>query len=247
LNLISVFVDDSAFGEAALAYAQRLAQTFNAEIDIVSLNETTDLRSVFSVAEAGNTLCFVMPVALSEKCALINSKKARKWIRQSRVPVLTVGNKMPEENDFQQIILPLDINCQDKELALWASNFPARFQKNCPHIPKENLLIHIIYNQYKDELLRQKVENNIAFAVKLFNNIEAPYTLHAFKNIDNIHTFGLTFAQQTGNSMMLFLMTEHFSLIDLIFGPIENKILGNKQQIPVLCLNAREDIFVLCN
>jgi hypothetical protein len=41
-------------------------------------------------------------------------------------------------------------------------------------------------------------------------------------------------------------MTEHFSLIDFLFGPVENRILGNKKNIPVLCLNAREDIFVLC-
>jgi hypothetical protein len=56
----------------------------------------------------------------------------------------------------------------------------------------------------------------------------------------------LSFAKKTGNSVMLFLMTEHFSLVDLFFGPVENRILGNKENIPVLCLNAREDIFVLC-
>jgi len=242
-NTIAVFTDDSLYGKAALAHAQKLAQIFDAEVDAIFMSEKTVHKFT---TEVDNVLCIVMPVAFSKKASFFNVKSARKWIKKSRIPVMVVGDKVPEENDYQQIILPLDINCQDKELALWASYFPAFFQKNCSQIPKENLLIHIIFNQYKDELLNQKVQNNIAFVTKMFDNLEAPYQLHPFTNIDNIHTFGLKFAEKIGNSVMLFLMTEHYSLIDLLFGPVENKILGNKEQIPVLCLNAREDIFVLC-
>jgi len=245
-NAIIVFIDDSVYGKVALAHAQKLAQIFDAEINEVFLQKNTNLRAIFSDAENDNVLFFVMPVNDSKKSAFFNIKNARKWIRKSRIPVFTVGNRMPEKGDYQQIILPLDINCQDKELALWASYFPAYFQKNCAHIPKENLLVHVIFNEYKDELLRQKVENNVAFVTKMFNNLETPYKLHPFTKIDNIHTFGLKFAEKTGNSIMLFLMTENYSLIDFVFGPIENKILGNKENIPVLCLNQREDIFVLC-
>jgi len=242
-NAIAVFTDDSSYGKVALAHAQKLAQIFDAEINTIFMSEETVRKFV---PEVDNLLCVVMPVAFSKKVSFFNVKSARKWIRKSRIPVLTVGDKAPEENDYQQIVLPLDINCQDKELALWASYFPAYLQKNCPHIPKENLLIHIIFNQYKDELLNQKVQNNVAFVTKMFDNLEAPYRLHSFTKIDNIHTFGLKFAEKMGNSVMLFLMTEHYSLVDLLFGPVENKILGNKEQIPVLCLNPREDIFVLC-
>jgi len=245
-NSIIVFTDASSYGNAALAHAQKLAQIFDAEVNVISSQEQPDLHSVFAATEVGNTLCMVMPVASSKKLTFFNTRKARKWIGRSRVPVLAVGDCEPKENDYQQIVLPLDINCQDKELALWASYFPTYFQKNSPHIPKENLLIHIIFNQYKDELLHKKVQNNIDFVTKMFNNIGVPFTLHPFTNIDNIHTFGLQFAAKTGNSIMLFLMTEHYSLIDLLFGPVENRILGNSENVPVLCLNAREDIFVLC-
>jgi len=245
-STIAVFTDDSAYGKAALAHAQKLAQVFDAEINEISLHKKTDLRATFSATEDGNTLFFVMPVAFSKKLAFFNAKNARKWIRKSRIPVFTVGNTVPEENDYQQIILPLDTNCQEKELALWASYFPAYFQKNCPQIPKENILIHIIFNQYENELLKQKVENNVTFVTKMLDNLEARYQLHPFTKIDNIHTFGLKFAEKTGNSVTLFLMTEHYSLIDLIFGPMENKILGNRENIPVVCLNPRGDNLVLC-
>lgn len=244
-NIITVFTDSTSFGKAALAHAQKLSQIFDAAINPLVLNKKTDLKTIFSEAEEGSTLCFVMPVSAKKKRTFFYLSYAKKWIRKSRVPVLTIGEKEPKENDYQKIILPLDTNCQEKELALWASYFPAYLQKNCPNIPKENLLIHIIYNQYKDKLLRHKTENNIAFVTKMFNNLEAPYQLHPCTDVDNIQTFGLQFAKER-NGVMLFLMTEHYSLVDLIFGPIENNILGNAEHVPVLCLNARGDNFVLC-
>jgi hypothetical protein len=243
---ITVFTDDSIFGKTALAHAQKLAQIFDAEIHKIFLTEKPNFKTVFSAADEGNTLCFVMPVGNSKKSTFFNVQNARKWIRRSRVPVLVVGDKEPDANGYQQIVLPLDTNCRDKELALWASYFPAYFQKNCPEVHRENMSIHIIYNQYNNLVLQQKVENNIAFVTKMFDNLEAPYQLHPFTKIDNMHTFGLQFAAQIENSAMLFLMTEHFSLIDLFFGPVENHILGNREKIPVLCLNAREDQLVLC-
>ena len=244
-NKIIVFTDDSVLGKAALEHGKTLAQIFDAEIETVNVDRKTDLHLFFST-EVDNILCFVMAVAHSKKNTFFNYKTAKKWIRKSRIPVFVIGNSESNINDYQQIILPLDIHCQEKELALWASYFPAHFQKNCPHVPKENVLIHVIFNEYKDELLHKKVQNNIDFVQKMFDNLEVLYELHPFTKVVNIHTFGLQFAKKIENSVMLYLMPEHNSLIDLIFGSIANKILGNKEQIPVLCLNARKDIFVLC-
>jgi hypothetical protein len=245
-NIIIVFTDNTPYGKTALAHAQKLSQIFDAEISAISLQEKSDLRSIFATTEIGNILCMVMPVVPSKKLGFFHVKNARKWICKSRVPVITIGNKKPENDDYQQIILPLDINCKEKELALWASNFPAYFQKNCPQIPIENILIHIIFNQYKDELMHKKVQHNIDFVTKMFNNLEVSYQLHPLTKVNNLYTFGLQFAKKQRNSVLLFLMTEHYSLIDLIFGPVENRILGNMEEVPVLCLNGRGDLVALC-
>ena len=243
---ITVFTEPSLFGKAALLHAHKLAQIFDADINEISLHKKLDLNSVFMTAEEGNTLCFVMAISQAKEMTFFNAKKARKWIVKSRVPVLAVGNIEIKENDYQHVVFPLDTRCHEKELALWASYFPTYWQKNCAHLFKEKAMIHIIFNEYQNKLLRKKVQNNIDFVSKMFDNLNVSYSLHPFAMINNIHTFGLSFATKTNNSFMLFLMTEHLSLIDLLFGPLEKRILGNKENIPVLCLNAREDIFVLC-
>ncbi|MDR0206370.1 MAG: hypothetical protein LBI45_03825 [Bacteroidales bacterium] len=244
-NVITIFTVGNFFLDAAMEHGKKLAKIFSAEIEVVAVNHTTSPIDYFSDND-NNRLLYVMPVSPNYKLTYFSQRYARKWIRKSRVPVLVVGDNEPKEQDYQQVVLPLDINCQEKELALWASYFPTYSQKNCPHIPKENPLIHVIYNQYKDELLRQKVQNNIDYVVKLFGSLEVPYQLHPFSKIDNIHIYGLQFAKALKNSVLLYLIPEHYSFIDLFFGPIVKKLLDNKENIPVLCLNARDDLFVLC-
>jgi hypothetical protein len=245
-NVLTVLTDNTSYGKAALAHAQKLSGIFDADINTVLLTEKKNLQTLLSDVNADNSLLFVMPVATQKKNSTFNLRSARKWIPKSRVPVLAVGNKEPENDDYQQVVLPLDLNCREKELALWASYFPTYFQKNCPNIPKENHLIHIIYNQYKDELLKNKVQNNIDYVVKLFDNLYVPYQIHPFSKVDNIHTYGLKFAKEMKNSVLLYLIPEHYSLIDMIFGTVVNKLLDNTDNIPVLCLNARDDLLVLC-
>ena len=42
------------------------------------------------------------------------------------------------------------------------------------------------------------------------------------------------------------MMTSYYSLIDYIFGPKENAIIANDAGLPVLCINERDDLYVLC-
>ena len=243
-NNITVFTDNSLYGQVAQLHAQKLAQIFDAEIHYVEVLKTNDFRNVS--IEVGERLFFILPI-VSPKChQLFNLKKVKKWIRRARVPVFITGISKPNIDDYQQIVLPIDLNCQEKELALWASYFPAYFQKNCPQIPKENVLIHIIYNQYNNDFLSKKVLNNIEYVMKLLDNLKVHYKLHSFKKVNNIHTFGLQFAKNIENSILLHLIPAHNSLIDMFFGPIVTKLLNKKEHIPVLCLNAREDILMLC-
>jgi len=242
-NKIIVFIDNSDLGKAALAHGKMLAQVFDTELQQITIQKKTDFNAVLN---SDDVHCFVMPIVSKREHPFFNIHNAKKWIKKSRVPVITIGDFEPKTNDYQKIILPLDINCQEKELAQWASFFSVQIQKNCPNISKEKVLIYVIYNEYKTQFLQKKVQNNIEFVKKMFARLEVDYEIHPFKKVDNIHTFGIQYAKKVENSILFYLIPEHNSLIDLIFGSVLNKIMKNKKSLPVLLLNAREDLFVLC-
>jgi hypothetical protein len=42
------------------------------------------------------------------------------------------------------------------------------------------------------------------------------------------------------------MMTRFYSLIDMLFGAKESTVIGNEAGFPVLCVNERDDLYVLC-
>ena len=98
-------------------------------------------ETLFRYADEHNTAMFVIGVDKNAKEGFFNVKKAIKLIRQSRFPVMTVTTNHTDTTCYKHILLPLDIERQNKEKALWAGYF-SRFYGS---------VIHILYPKYKDE------------------------------------------------------------------------------------------------
>ena len=270
LNIIAI-VDNSEYGTSALRYGGILAAIFKASLTIInnfsfseknnqninSCNEQLKLTNqliqnnievfllsnpftpdnIYSYADETNSIMFVIGVQKKGRDSLFNLKKARRFIKPSRLPVMTVGLKLPDSNVFRHVMLPLDINRQHKEKALWAGYF-SRFY---------HAKVHVLYASYKDQLLRQKVKDNIDFTKKLYQNLEIDYELHDFgREIDNIDRFSIFYAAEINASLTVIMMTNLYTLVDYIFGPVENDLIANDEGLPVLCINEREDLYVLC-
>ena len=87
----------------------------------------------------------------------------------------------------------------------------------------------------------------MAFTEKLYRNLEIQYQLHEISpTVDNMDRHSLQFAQENDASLTVIMMTSYYSLIDSIFGPKEFAVIGNDIGLPVLCINEREDLYVLC-
>ena len=95
---------------------------------------------------------FVIGVDDTGETGFFNKKKAMRFIKPSRLPVMTVGKKLPEKDVFQHVLLPVDIERQAKEKALWAGYFSRFYQST----------IHILSPKYKDSGLQKQVHDNIA-------------------------------------------------------------------------------------
>ena len=207
------------------------------DIEVFLLSNPFSTDNIYSYADETNTIMFVIGVQRKGKDSLFNLRKARRFIKPSRLPVMTVGLKLPDNNIFRQVMLPLDIDRQHKEKALWAGYF-SRFY---------HAKVHILCGSYKDQLLKQKVTDNIDFTKKLYQNLEIDYELHDFDhNIDDIDRFSIFYAPEIKASLTVIMMTSFYTFIDYIFGPKENAIIANEEGLPVLCINERDDLYVLC-
>lgn len=212
-------------------------QLIQNDIEVFLLSNPFSTDNIYSYADETNTIMFVIGVQRKGKDSLFNLRKARRFIKPSRLPVMTVGLKLPDNNIFRQVMLPLDIDRQHKEKALWAGYF-SRFY---------HAKVHILCGSYKDQLLKQKVKDNIDFTKKLYQNLEIDYEMHDFEhNIDDIDRFSIFYAPEIKASLTVIMMTSFYTFIDYIFGPKENAIIANEEGLPVLCINERDDLYVLC-
>ena len=269
LNIIAI-ADDSEYGTSAVCYGGMLAAIFRASLTVITkfdftleerkgkFNAERVLQNVqqllahdietflltdfffperlYSYAEDTNTIVFVIGVDDTGETGFFNKKKAMRFIKPSRLPVMTVGKKLPEKDVFQHVLLPMDIERQAKEKALWAGYFSRFYQST----------IHILSPKYKDSGLQKQVHDNIAFVEKLYKNLEVQYALHEVEPTSDIDLFSVEFAPELNATLTVIMMTKYLTPATLFTGKREKKIIGNPQQFPVLCINQRDDLYVLC-
>lgn len=266
-NIIAL-IDDSQYGASAAHAAASLAVFFKSSLTLVphfspsrstaamsNINRYDDIRgtypdleiicqdenftqtSLHKYADDTNSIMYVLGVAPKGKSTIFNRKKALKFIKTSRLPVMAVGAETPADTTWKEVFLSIDIHRQEKEKALWAGYF-YRFQKSN---------IHILHNSYRDEFLKQKTIDNLKFVEKLYSNLEIiSDTKCVESNIDNLDYHILQNAQQYNPSVLVIMTTKYYSLIDLLFGPKEQRLIANNQNVPILCINERDDLYVLC-
>ena len=265
---ITVIADDSRFGRTAARHGVFLAEVFQASLTVFAnfdfhlpdhpsepdkafLTELQNMVSnaknsqviadyvfpetLFRYAEEHNTAMFVIGVDKAAEEGFFSVKKAIKLIKQSRFPVMTVTADVPDATSYMHILLPLDIERQNKEKALWAGYF-SRFYGSG---------IHILYPKYKDEGLAKLVYDNVAFVEKLYENLEVTYEKHEIQPQNYLDAYALEFAPQVQAGASVIMMTRYYTLGDILTGPRERKIIG-RSELPILCINQRDDLYVLC-
>ena len=265
---ITVIADDSAFGRTAVQHGVQLAEVFQASLTVMAnfdlhlpdkpsipgkefIDELQNIilnakngqvitdyvfpETLFRYADEHNTAMFVIGVDKNAKEGFFNVKKAIKLIRQSRFPVMTVTTNHTDTTCYKHILLPLDIERQNKEKALWAGYF-SRFYGS---------VIHILYPKYKDEGLVKLVHDNVAFVEKLYENLEITYEKHETQPHNYLDAYALEFAPQVNAGASVIMMTRYYTLADVLTGPRERKIIGSSD-LPILCINQRDDLYVLC-
>ncbi len=264
--VIIALTDYTAYGDAAVSHAVALCLIFRAELCILPLHpgphsfsevqlhslevaeehhipitqhpyENRLLKNIHSFAEEINAMMMVIGISQKRKDSYFNRKKALRWILPSRIPVMAVGNRLPEADAYQRVLLPIDSSVYCKEKALWAGYFNRFYKAD----------IHLLYKEYKDPYLFQKVEANLFFTKKIYGNLDIPFQKHSIEdNWKEVDLCAQELASEIRAGLIVSMTTRYPTAGDVLFGRKEKKMLRRVSEIPLLLINQREDLYVLC-
>ena len=264
--VILALTDYSRHGDAAVAHAVAVSMIFHAELCILPLLPDVEAHSeslkhslfvaethhvpftwqpyepqlrrrIHDIAGEINAMMLVMGVSSERKQSFFTRRKALRWILPSRIPVLVVGSALPRPDAYRHIILPLDTSVYSKEKALWAGYFHRFYHAN----------IHLLYKEYKDKYLAQKLKANLLFTEKIYGNLDIPSTAHPQPDgWEEIEGTALRFAPEIQASLMVCMTTRYPTPIDLLSGRREKHWMRHADEMPFLFINQRDDLYVLC-
>jgi len=266
-NVIAI-TDHSPVGNAAIMYGASLARFFESSLTIVTnfsfepllqprlgngdflavlqqaqsmvdvtVNETPfQPEGLNAMAESANHIMYVIGVSRSSS-AQFNPSRALQFIAPSRLPVMAVGEAPVGGPQWQNILLSVDVDLPAKEKALWAGYFNRYGNSN----------IHILHNEYHDSISKDKLSDLMDFINKLYENLEIQAIPHIITpKAYNLDQYAVEHADDYQAAALVVMTTTHKTFIDRIFGTREKQLLANPQNLPVLFINERDDLFVLC-
>ena len=217
------------------AFKQIIAE-FSDKVDITVSNHPFLPHLLHHFAEHNNSIMYVIGVSKKKGETFFNRRRALKFIAPSRLPVMTVGASGPIDPQWLNVLTTLDINRQEKEKALWSGYFN-RYG---------GATVHVLHTTYRDEFLREKLRDNLEFTDKLYDNLSIRAEKHEIAKVNDLDSYALSHAADYNGSLLVIMTTSYKTIIDLLFGVREKYLIANKYGIAVLCINERDDLYVLC-
>ncbi|MEE1093583.1 MAG: hypothetical protein U0L08_01465, partial [Bacteroidales bacterium] len=103
------------------------------------------------------------------------------------------------------------------------------------------------YRRYKDEYYQKQLNLNIAFARKMFAKFGIEIeTKHSLDTKTKLDLQALEYAEKENCNLIICQTTKNKTFVDMLTGLDEVKVLKQIKNIPILFLNPREDLFILC-
>ena len=245
-GLILLYVCDKEYTDITSEKASVILKDINDKLDLPYIHSFAVLKGKTKdiINNLGDLLNGVIIVSKfyshhsdinSKKISPVSSKNIFKTFKNSRLAyfIFKHYNDVP----FDNVMLSMNSLKECKEKILWTSYF-GRFA---------NSVIHICYHRYFDEYLQKQLNLNIGFARKFFGkfNIKTK-NVHFTDKFTDIDIQTVKYANQISGNICIFQTTKNRSFIDIITGTQEKRVLQYMDKAPLLFINPREDLFVLC-
>lgn len=242
-GLILLYICDKKYTDISTEKAQEKLKQINDSISLSYIHSYAVLNGKTKdiIHNLGDLLNGVMIVSkvdtqTKEKKNPISINNITNNFYSSRLAYL-LFSKPFQDTPFSDVILSMNALKEAKEKILWASYF-GRFSSS---------RIVIFYHRYKDTYLQKQLNLNIGFARKMFRkfNIQT-LNAHTLNTRTNEDVQAMSYAKQNSSSLCIFQTTKNKSIIELFTGLPEKKAMKRLQNAPILFLNPRDDLFIMC-
>jgi len=156
---------------------------------------------------------------------------ALKVIAGTKIPFVVV-QAPPSSKPLENIVFPINFKTEDKEKLAWAYYLSKLYKTR----------IRICKPDVSDSLLKKKITQNLIFTKKYLDDRNIDYDITTVEGIETLSDATLKFAKKIESDLILIVTTKEPTLQDFILGADEQKIIANKEKIPVMCVNPRADL-----
>ena len=165
-------------------------------------------------------------------------KKYLKSLSGSPVPFFFTGNSLPEANLIKKIMVPVDLRKANNEAGIWASYF-GRFNQS---------EIHLLAANDTERDNSKQVSRNVHYINNILSKFSIPSKVfRGKKGSFGIQMEALEVARETASDLLITTASSKITIIDIIIGLPELKILQAAGKMPLLLINPRKDMYVMCD
>ena len=171
-----------------------------------------------------------------------NPRQILKNFKQSKIAYLEVpipALYSPLPTPHSRVALTLNHQRESKEKLLWASYFARFFQSE----------IVVYHHPYSDPAFRQRLNNNIQYLEKTFSSLNIGYKLLSLPEGNQFSEPDFKAILQPGIDLFISLVADdrERDLVDFFTPSTALKLMKKAQSIPVLFLNQRDDLYIMCD
>lgn len=157
-----------------------------------------------------------------------------------KIAYLTVQSPLTDPSTYRHVGYGIDFRKESKEKLIWASYF-SRFNHS---------RLTMLHFDYGDEGLRAKWHNNVLFMNKFFNGLGVTYDQQSVSGRALFpETLVCNAAAHIGCGLLISVTTDtrDLDIIEWFAGTQERRTVRNPHRLPILFINPRNDIYVLCD
>lgn len=192
----------------------------------VLTNSKADFEDFIEQSEASSLI-----FALSEHKGFNNVRRLLKMARPLRVPYFFVKPYFDEVN-LERILCPVTMLVEDRQKGVYASNLGKSFGSK------------VLMMTAKD--YGSKAKQNSESIVTLLDKYGIQHEeVQAERDSYKVEREAVERAKELSAGMVLVSASRSYGLDDILFGPKEERII-NDTDIPLLLINPRADLYVLC-